>query len=336
MIKKIFNADWKSIWLVLKDMSKRSGRTKLDLFIDMYKSYKNDGNTWMTYYSSNFDRVKDKEIRDSYLTLYKDNSKIYKMFINEDSYKYLTNKDDFVEEYKDFLGRDFINIKKSNMNDFKDFLKKHDIIFAKDPYSCGGKGVERILSNKITNTEKLFNRLLSENKYLIEEGITQHKDMNKLSLNSINTIRTGTVINEKGEVSVIYMVLRVSQTDSYLDNGSLGGYWTLLSEDGVIDKPLYTNVPLESIITKNKLTGFDYMGFQIPMIKELKELAIKAASLHKELRYIGWDIAISEDGPLIIEANEFPGPDLFQTYIHMKDGKGFVKAFEDKMGIKLR
>lgn len=336
MIKKIFNADWKSIWLVLKDMSKRSGRTKLDLFIDMYKSYKNDGNTWMTYYSSNFDRVKDKEIRDSYLTLYKDNSKIYKMFINEDSYKYLTNKDDFVEEYKDFLGRDFINIKKSNMNDFKDFLKKHDIIFAKDPYSCGGKGVERILSNKITNTEKLFNRLLSENKYLIEEGITQHKDMNKLSLNSINTIRTGTVINEKGEVSVIYMVLRVSQTDSYLDNGSLGGYWTLLSEDGVIDKPLYTNVPLESIITKNKLTGFDYMGFQIPMIKELKELAIKAASLHKELRYIGWDIAISEDGPLIIEANEFPGPDLFQTYIHMKDGKGFVKIFEEKMGIKLR
>ncbi|MFM1538479.1 sugar-transfer associated ATP-grasp domain-containing protein [Helcococcus bovis] len=336
MIKKIFNADWKSIWLVLKDMSKRSGRTKLDLFIDMYKSYKNDGNTWITYYSSNFDRVKDKEIRDSYLTLYKDNSKIYKMFINEDSYKYLTNKDDFVEEYKDFLGRDFINIKKSNMNNFKDFLKKHEIIFAKDPYSCGGKGVERILSNKITNTEKLFNRLLSENKYLIEEGITQHKDMNKLSLNSINTIRTGTVINEKGEVSVIYMVLRVSQTDSYLDNGSLGGYWTLLSEDGVIDKPLYTNVPLESIITKNKLTGFDYMGFQIPMIKELKELAIKAASLHKELRYIGWDIAISEDGPLIIEANEFPGPDLFQTYIHMKDGKGFVKVFEDKMGIKLR
>ncbi|MFM1525219.1 MULTISPECIES: sugar-transfer associated ATP-grasp domain-containing protein [Helcococcus] len=336
MIKKIFNADWKSIWLILKDMSKRSGRTKLDLFIDMYKSYKNDGNTWITYYSSNFDRVKDKEIRDSYLTLYKDNSKIYKMFINEDSYKYLTNKDDFVEEYKDFLGRDFINIKKSNMNNFKDFLKKNEIIFAKDPYSCGGKGVERILSNKITNTEKLFNRLLSENKYLIEEGITQHKDMNKLSLNSINTIRTGTVINEKGEVSVIYMVLRVSQTDSYLDNGSLGGYWTLLSEDGVIDKPLYTNVPLESIITKNKLTGFDYTGFQIPMIKELKELAIKAASLHKELRYIGWDIAISEDGPLIIEANEFPGPDLFQTYIHMKDGKGFVKVFEDKMGIKLR
>ncbi|MFM1601760.1 sugar-transfer associated ATP-grasp domain-containing protein [Helcococcus ovis] len=336
MLKKLFSADWKNIWLVLRDMSKRSGRNKLDLFIDMYKSYKNAGNTWMTYYSSNFDRVKDKEIRNSYFTLYKDNSKIYREFINEDSYKYLTDKDEFVEEYKEFLGRDFLNLKKANISDFKIFASKYNVVFAKDPFSCGGKGVERINIKNIDNLDDLFNRLLKENKYLVEEGIEQHEEMNKLSLNSINTIRTGTVINKQGEVSIIYMVLRVSQSDSYLDNGSLGGYWTLLSEDGVIDKPLYTNIPLESIITKNRLTGFDYMGFKVPMIKELKELATKAAGLHKELKYIGWDIAISKNGPLIIEANEFPGPDLFQAYVHMKDGKGFVKVFEEKMGIKLR
>lgn len=42
---------------------------------------------------------------------------------------------------------------------------------------------------------------------------------------------------------------------------------------------------------------------KIPFWEEVSEIVTKAHCLIPNLRYIGWDIAITDDGPVIIEAN---------------------------------
>lgn len=334
MLKKIFNSDKKGIIIVINDMHKRSKRSRFNLFIDMYKMYKK-GYTWLNYYTYNFDRVLDPEIRSTYLSQYGDNSRIYRRFIDENETKYLKDKVEFINKYKSFLGREIIILNNSNFDEFNTFLDKHTKIFAKDPYSCGGKGVDYIDTSGI-DRNLLYQTLLEEMKVIIEEPIKQCDEMAKLSVNSVNTIRTGTAIDNNGNINILYTVLRVSGSESFLDNASQGGYWTLLSENGEITKPMYKNLPKEYITESNPITGFKYTGFVIPRFEEVKKLALEAASICKGLRYVGWDIAITDDGPILIEGNDFPTTELYQAYVHMEDGKGKVKLFEEKLGMKLR
>lgn len=334
MIKKIFNMNWKGIYTVINDMSKRSNRSKFDLFKDMYKMYKK-GYTWLNYYTYNFDRVIDSKIRDTYISQYGDNSRIYRQFINKDEIKYLKDKKEFNKKFEKFLGREILNINPNNFKEFNSFLDRNKNIFAKNPILMGGKGVEYIETDKL-DRKKLFERLLLEEKNIIEQPIVQCEEMAKLSVNSVNTIRIGTAIDSKGNIRIIYFVLRVSGSKSFLDNASQGGYWTLLSDDGEIIKPMYKNLPKEYITTKNPITGFNYLGFKVPKFDEVKALVLEAASMCKGLRYVGWDIAITDNGPILIEGNDFPTTELYQAYIHMEDGKGKVKLFEDALDIKLR
>lgn len=336
MIKKILNSNWKGILTVLNDMSKRSKRLRIDLFIDMYNMYKKYGYTWLNYYTYNFDRVKNLEIRRTFLSQYGDNSKIYREFIKSPEIKYMQDKIQFNKKFTEFLGREIINLEDSNLDEFKSFIQRNSIFFAKDPVLMGGKGVERVVYSENDSVDKLYESLLSDGKIILEQSVIQHPEMKKLSLNSLNTVRIGTAIDKDGNISILYNVLRVSGNDSYLDNASQGGYWTLLNENGVIDKPLYRDLPKEDIIEINPITKFNYIGFKIPYFEKVKELAIQAASLCKDLKYVGWDIAITENGPILIEGNDFPTTELYQAHVHMEDGKGKVKLFEEKLGIKLR
>lgn len=336
MIKKILSLDWKGLFRVLNSMSKRSGRSRIDIFIDMFKLYKNEGYTWLNYYTYNFDRLIDANIRRTYLSEYGDNTKIIREVTSKEDMLCLIDKGEFSKKFKDFLGREYLDLRESKYEDFENFVKKHRVFFAKAPALCGGEGMVRINSEN-EDIRKIYDDCMANEQYIIDEAIKQHPEMKKLSVNSVNTIRTGTAIDKKGNITIPYMVLRASVSDSYLDNGSQGGMWTLLDDEGYITKPMFANLPVEYITEENPLTGFKYIGFKIPMIEELKEMAKKAASTVPNLRYIGWDIAISENGPVLIEANDVPSVELYQAYVHMdEDKKGKVDLISQALDVELR
>ena len=55
----------------------------------------------------------------------------------------------------------------------------------------------------------------------------------------------------------------------------------------------------------------------------------KAALQIPELGYIAWDVAITETSPLLIEANHFPGHDIYQFQVHLGPDKiGLLPRFE--------
>ena len=54
------------------------------------------------------------------------------------------------------------------------------------------------------------------------------------------------------------------------------------------------------------------------------ELVKSAAKLVPEMRWIGWDVAITEDGAAIIEGNNYPSFGLHQFYL-LNDGEEIGK-----------
>ena len=65
--------------------------------------------------------------------------------------------------------------------------------------------------------------------------------------------------------------------------------------------------------------------------EEVKAMAIEAAHIVPQVRYVGWDIAISEKGPCLIEGNEYPGHVFYVFAEHHPDGKGCRHIFESVM-----
>ena len=72
----------------------------------------------------------------------------------------------------------------------------------------------------------------------------------------------------------------------------------------------------EHPITKEKI-----LGFQVPMFKEAVEFIKEASAVVPEIAYAGWDVAITPNGPAIIEGNCFPA--IFQikpSLLEKKEG----------------
>ena len=64
------------------------------------------------------------------------------------------------------------------------------------------------------------------------------------------------------------------------------------------------------------------------MFKEAVELVKEAAKVIPEVAYVGWDVAVTENGPLIIEGNHFPGHDILQMPPHVPDKIGMLPTFK--------
>jgi glutathione synthase/RimK-type ligase-like ATP-grasp enzyme len=83
------------------------------------------------------------------------------------------------------------------------------------------------------------------------------------------------------------------------------------------------------VFSAHPATGTVFKGFKIPFYAEAEELVRQAARTVPEIRYAGWDVAVTETGPLFIEANHNPAYDFFQTRTYMAENEfGLLPEFK--------
>ncbi|MBN2861769.1 MAG: hypothetical protein JXN62_01315, partial [Bacteroidales bacterium] len=123
---------------------------------------------------------------------------------------------------------------------------------------------------------------------------------------SLNTIRIDTFVDQKGNIDIISGFLKMSTDDTPVDNNTSGGCGVGIDMDmGTLKSNGYSKIKISGvgILKEHPVTGVRFEGFAIPMMAEAKELVLKAAGLMPGLRLIGWDVGISENGPVLIEGN---------------------------------
>ncbi|MEX2640450.1 MAG: sugar-transfer associated ATP-grasp domain-containing protein [Balneolales bacterium] len=174
---------------------------------------------------------------------------------------------------------------------------------------CGGKGK---FCYKITvNTPKeemdeILARLRFAN-YLFEEGLVQHPAVNEAYPHSVNSLRIKTCILKDGSIHLIAAKYRFGKGRMVVDNASSGGIAVHVNlEDGAFDP--HARLAYQdggSLIRHHPDTGFAFAGFRVPDFQAIKDMTLRAAA-HLPYKLAGWDIALTRNGPVLIEGNNRP------------------------------
>lgn len=156
-------------------------------------------------------------------------------------------------------------------------------------------------------TARLFSKLTTRvNSYLIQPLIRQHPILNKINSSSVNTVRIDTFVQNDNTVVHNAAVLRIGSGSECTDNWGSGGLVCNIDlETGELAEIAVTKAKYgRHTFTSHPVTGIVFRGVHLPFWEETKSLVSSAAEAMRPLRSLGWDVAIMEDGPIIIEANQ--------------------------------
>jgi hypothetical protein len=123
-------------------------------------------------------------------------------------------------------------------------------------------------------------------------------------------MRTTTYTTSDGTTRILPLILRTSLSNSYLDNLSRGGgYIGVHTDNGTLMDTIYSNIERSAghFYKEHPVTNFRFSGFPLPFFQEIKSMVLKASSLVPYFTLVGWDVAFTENGPVIIEGNTRPG-----------------------------
>ena len=137
---------------------------------------------------------------------------------------------------------------------------------------------------------------------VVQEFVNQHESLKRLSQYSLNTIRIATLLTKEKTVIFLGGLIRIGHDKSIVDNSSSGGVAVGIDiESGTLKEIGYDFK--SKTYRVHPTSGFIFAGFQIPFWKEILEIAKKTQLIFPYYKLLGSDIALSKEGPVIIEIN---------------------------------
>jgi len=183
-----------------------------------------------------------------------------------------------------------------------DLLAKYPQLVLKEAHGKCGLGTHFYLTKDLT-VHSLLAKMQQEGFDIAESWIEQHPEMNRLSPSGVNTVRIITQLNHKDTVDVLACRQRIS-VNSSIDNLASGNLAAAIdASTGLIEGPAVYSDITKPEETYHPVTKTEIVGFQIPYWQECLEMAKAAALEHPQNRSVGWDIAVTDEGPTLIEGN---------------------------------
>ncbi len=323
LIKRIFKLNLKGMKERIDEAAMRCGKNKLVIFFDMVLCgllYQAGYIEYVIYGMYDMNASQRKTV----LTAGKNNR--YVAALNKKSdWDFFENKVKFLNTFREETGRDFIDLTVAPLDAFREFIKKHPVFMAKPIDGICGKNIEKINSEG-KDPEELYNQFRESGQALLEEVIEQHPHVSTLNPDAINTIRIVTIVKD-GTAHIVFTGLRCGRSGSVVDNFVAGGMTVPIDkETGVIHNVAVDKVGNVFDIHPDTKTPFN--GFQMPNWEACLNLAKKAAMRVETVKYVGWDLASTPSGPVLVEGNHFPGQVLYQLKAQTPDKIGMLTEYE--------
>lgn len=233
--------------------------------------------------------------------------------VNDPEYiHFLENKAEALNLFKDLVSRSWLYAPKSSFDEFMAFVKKTPVFIAKPVGGQEGEGIEKHSTNGASEEDLkiLFNHIV-EGDMLIEECIKAHDDI-YLGTTALSTFRIYTMIDQKGEVHILKAKYRVGTGDAITDTAHGCVAYPISIKYGVIEGPGINEVLNSKQYYYHPGCDKLVVGMKIPMWDRVLEVVTKAAKMIPQVRYIGWDIAITNNSIEIIEGNHNPYHGTFE------------------------
>jgi len=139
--------------------------------------------------------------------------------------------------------------------------------------------------------------------YIVEEFCQQHSWYSALNPTSVNTLRVYAMCPPGGPVKILGGYLRVGRCGSITDNASAGGlFYVFDPRSGVLGPGVLNEIGSPEYSTHPD-SGIQVEGCQIPNWDAVCEIVPKAMGVFPKTQFAGLDIAVTEQGPMLIEIN---------------------------------
>ncbi|WP_181785320.1 sugar-transfer associated ATP-grasp domain-containing protein [Streptomyces phytophilus] len=184
-------------------------------------------------------------------------------------------------------------------------LPAHTLMVVKPArYSSGGSGVTLLMPRPDREDFSLCDYAGRWGSWLIEEHASQHEETATLNPSALNTFRVITCLRASG-AETLYCMLKLGGSTGHTDNSGAGGLQVRVDIDtGELDRFGYDRRMHQHQC--HPVTGRRFAGHTFSAIKGITELAERAAHLFPQTPLIGWDIALTPQGPTVIEGNSGP------------------------------
>lgn len=310
----------KELLVTSKLEQQRSNKNRLGLILDMLHCRYRYGTTIPNYRAFGFALI-DKKYRKEYFTGHE-----FSRFVEEIDKDHSDDKYDTYLKYKNYYHRDIVHLLFDQPKTIDHFLKKHRCFFAKKTLSYGGYGVEYVIDPSAAKIEQLKH----DGYHMFEEEIQQHPEVSQLNPTSVNTLRVVTIRGEDNSISFLPCILRVGSGGKVDNVSSGGGAYLLIDDDGsAILNGLYQE-NIDYIKDMQQLNPVNMPeDFKVPYYQQALEMCQTMAIQSPQYRIIGWDIAISKKGPVLVELNLHPDIIMNQNYyvaIHNNQAHAGVKT----------
>ena len=299
---------------------------------DYYRLCREKGLTAEEYYDFEFDRQTD-EFRESFLGL--NEQRFYLDYLNPKKFYILARNKYLAHRTLEHAG-----IRKSQLYCYYDpegsypgsddmagdLASLHAILLAKGVRSCVIKGTESSHGDNVFVVEsinytdddaelKLFDgqvKRLSEvigaKPLVFEEVIRQTEQLSALNASSVNTVRFMTALYPDGSARVIGCFIKIGLAGKCIDNAGAGG-----NVDACVD--VQTGQVKYAVrfdgwrkvheIEKHPDSGMQINGMVINNWESIREEVVGFQKAFPFIKAAGWDIAITDEGPVVVEVNDF-------------------------------
>lgn len=276
-------------------------------------------------------------------TLYKNEIDCTKYISEVESiyYSYLMNDttamqvyNDKIKTYKMFADgycREAISVRTVlDYPKFLAFVSRHPVYVKKNVAEACGRSVELIDSRISEGSMKdQFRRLIKQGRLILEEVVKQSKHTAVFNESSVNTVRIIT-LNTRDGIVAPFAFMKVGRAGAFIDNGRAGGILVgidahsgIINSDGIDERG--------SQYEKHPDSGVTFCGFQLPQWDECVKLCCEMSAKTPLVKCVGWDVAHTENGWVIIEGNaqtEMIGPQGTRRMGVKQEFMGYMKNMD--------
>lgn len=235
----------------------------------------------------------------------------------------------------------------STGSELADFLHNTDLpLFGKPNRLLGSFGAFRIddidadmvtvSGEQPVSADVIVDELIGDVPYVLQHVVQNHEIIRAFAT-GLATIRTVNFVSTDS-VRMGYAIYKIPAGDNIADN-----FWrkgNLVAEidhdSGVIRRVVSGTGPDQIEHTIHPTTGDQLVGLQLPFWPQVVDLNRQTAEVFSSIRYQSQDIAITDDGPIVVEVNSGGSFDLPQV----ATGRGFLtkenKKFFESCGVNFR
>ena len=324
LASRLRRMDFAAMLRTARALRKKAGKPTLWLLADM---------AWCaTQYSAGYVDYKIVEMyrltpvqRRTQITRGISNSIVARM--NDKAYwHFFDDKAEFNALFAAQVRRAWLDLRKATPSLFSAFLQERGPIICKPANGSSGQGIQKVLPEEFAQPEALRARLLTQGIGIVEECVVQHEALAALCPTSVNTLRIATLLGDKKQ-GVVYAYLRIGN-GRVMDNVDCGG----MAAPVDLQTGTLCGVGADkqgNAYEKHPMTGQRIPDTVLPFWGEAVRMCLEAAQVVPQVRFVAWDVAITEQGPVFIEGNSFPSHAIPQFAAHFPDGIGILPRFEE-------